>query len=538
MTIAQPPTDSTLQADGAARVPVGAPALEMRRVIKRFPGTVALAGVDLTVGRGEIHGLLGQNGAGKSTLMKILAGDYTATSGEVLIDGEPVQIANPRDARRLGIGIVHQELSLLPNLSVADNLVLGDEPLRGRTIDQRKIRNRARGALDAIGLRHVHVDTLAGDLPIAEQQLVEIARVLAQDVRVLIFDEPTAALNHDDAERLFAAMRSLRGRGVSIIFITHRYREVMAVCDRCTVLRNGQVAGTVDAHQATIDGLIAMTVGRQLDVTRERAISEQVARQHVVLSVRGLTLAGRVEQADFDVHRGEIVGLVGLLGSGQSELARALVGDLTPTAGVIELDGAAVVIRTPRQAARLGIGFISDSRKEEGIFPDMSVRGNIAAAALPRFRRWRGWPGLSAAAERDQTRAVGLKTGLSPAVLGRPIRLLSGGNQQKAIVARWLLRDARVLVCLEPTRGVDIGARMEIYRQLDQIARDGKSVVVVSTDVEEVLHVADTVVTLYKGQVTARLPRYQATEEDIMRLTQEPGSDAAAVAASTSGAPR
>jgi ribose transport system ATP-binding protein len=197
-----------------------------------------------------------------------------------------------------------------------------------------------------------------------------------------------------------------------------------------------------------------------------------------------------------------------------------------------------VVIRTPRQAARLGIGFISDSRKEEGIFPDMSVRGNIAAAALPRFRRWRGWPGLSAAAERDQTRAVGLKTGLSPAVLGRPIRLLSGGNQQKAIVARWLLRDARVLVCLEPTRGVDIGARMEIYRQLDQIARDGKSVVVVSTDVEEVLHVADTVVTLYKGQVTARLPRYQATEEDIMRLTQEPGSDAAAVAASTSGAPR
>jgi ABC-type sugar transport system ATPase subunit len=497
------------------------PALEMRGITKRFPGTVALDGVNLTVKRGEIHGLLGQNGAGKSTLMRILSGDYAATAGSIRIDGELVDIGDPRNALRLGIGIVYQELSLLPNLSVADNLLLGHEPRRGLVIDERTIRRTAQDALEALGIAHIDLDQKVGELPVAEQQLVEIAKVLSLKARVLIFDEPTAALNHEDADRLFAAMRRLRADGASIVFISHRYPEVLEICDRCTVLRNGRVAGVVDREHATVERLIEYTVGRTLehDLTEARQHSP-AADADVLLRVRELSVPGRVSGASFKVKAGQIVGLCGLLGSGQNELARALVGDLRSSEGEIELHGRRVHVTSPRDALRHGIAFISDTRKEEGIFPDLAVRQNITAASLRALRGWRATPLLSSRRERALAREAARQTDVDPNVLGQPISLLSGGNQQKAIIARWLAHSPDVLVCLEPTRGVDVGARLEIYRQLDALAASGRALVVVSTDVEEVLSLCDVIFTLYHGEITAEIPRERANERAVALAMQ------------------
>jgi ribose transport system ATP-binding protein len=496
------------------------PMLTMQGITQQFPGTLALDRAELEVERGTIHGLLGENGAGKSTLLKILAGDYRPTEGTIEIDGDAVEIDSPRRARELGIGIVYQELSLLPNLSVAQNILLGHEPTRRTVIDERALADVTAAALARIGVHTIDPRRRIGELAIAERQLVEIARVLTiEQPRILVFDEPTAALNHHDVERLFAIMGGLRADGVTVVFVSHRYREVLEICDASTVLRNGRTVGRVGRGEATLERLVELTLGQKAETAFSRDWRTDGSGE-VALHVSGLSVGSRVHDVDLTVRRGEIVGLCGLLGMGQNDVARAVVGDTPDASGRVELLGRAATPRSPREAVRHGAGLLSDNRQDEGIFPDMSVRANIGIASLGRltFAPWLRV--VSRRKERSAVQAVAGETGIQPGVLRRPERTLSGGNQQKSLFARWLLRDADVLVCHEPTRGVDVGSKLEIYRRLEALARGGAGVLVVSSDLPEILGLADRIVVLYRGRVAAELDGPAATEQQLLLAMQ------------------
>jgi len=497
-----------------------APVLRMSDIHKRYPGTLALDGVDLEVHRGTIHGLLGENGAGKSTLLKILAGDQAPTSGTIELDGRPVDIGTPAKGHELGIGIVYQELSLLPNLSVAHNILLGDEPTRGLAIDERALRTRASEALERIGVRSIRPDRLLGALSLAERQLVEIAKVLTlRRPRVLIFDEPTAALNHHDVERLFAIMRALRDEGVALIFVSHRYREVLDICDVATVLRNGRLVATVTRGEATLERLVELTLGNAADATFARTWRTD-GTGATALRVAGLGVGARVQGVDLAVARGEIVAICGLLGSGQNEVARAICGDAADVTGVVELPGMSGIPDSPRVAVRAGVGVVTENRQDEGLFPSLSVARNIGIASLARLTWSRLVPFVRGDRERGAVQGAADRTGIAPRVLGRPVMSLSGGNQQKSILARWLMRGCDLLVCIEPTRGVDVGAKAEIYRQLEGLAREGTAVLVVSTDLPEVLGISDRVLVMHRGRIEAELDPRRASEADLLLAMQ------------------
>ncbi len=494
--------------------------LRIENVTKRFAGTLALDDVSLIVERGSIHGLIGENGAGKSTLLKILAGDQRPSSGSVTLDGGAVDIATPRDAHRLGIGIVYQELSLLPNLSVADNISLGNELNRGLTIDERSMLDLAQTTLERMGVSTIDPSRKVADLPLAERQLVEIAKVLTvRAPRILIFDEPTAALPHHEVERLFRTFESLRTQGVAIIFVSHRYREVLQVCDRLTVLRNGRVVGNLERGEATLERLVELTLGRKADAAFRREWRAAETGE-ILLETRGLNVGLKVSNVDLVVRRGEIVGLCGLLGSGQNEVARALCGDQPDVTGMIRLHGRAGVPSSPRRALEGGAGLITESRQDEGLFPQMSVSANMSIAALGRMVWSRQVPVVRAGLESRLTTDAARRVRIAPTALSQRMRVLSGGNQQKALLARWLLRRCDVLVCIEPTRGVDIGARLEIYRQLEALARDGAGVVVVSTELSEIVGLSDRIVVLYRGREAAVLDPTTADEQDVLLAMQ------------------
>ncbi|CAN5753035.1 sugar ABC transporter ATP-binding protein [soil metagenome] len=515
---ASPVTDAPTTPD--APPASGAPILRMRSISKRFPGTLALDDVDLEVRAGSIHGLLGENGAGKSTLLKILAGDQPPSSGSIEFSGREVHIADPAHAHELGIGIVYQELSLLPNLSVAHNLSLGQEPTKGLAIDEEVVRRTAVEALARIGVRTIRPERLVGSLSLAERQLVEIAKVLTlQQARILIFDEPTAALNHHDVERLFAIMRGLRAEGVALIFVSHRYREVLEICDLATVLRNGRVVATVTGGEATLERLVELTLGQRAETTFDRSWHTDGTGE-LVLDVRGLSVAARVSEVDLQVRRGEIVGVCGLLGSGQNELARAICGDAADVDGDIRLVDRDGVPATPREAVRAGAGLITENRQDEGLFPSLSVMRNISVSSVARLV-WSGALRLvRPSVERTLVRSAADRTGIAPGVLQRPVMTLSGGNQQKSILARWLMRGCSLLVCLEPTRGVDVGAKAEIYRELEGLARDGTGILVVSTDLPEVLGICDRILVMFRGRIEAQLDPRTASEQDLLLAMQ------------------
>ena len=492
----------------------------MRSITKRFPGTVALDGVDLDVDGGTIHGLLGENGAGKSTLLKILAGDYRATEGSIEIAGEPVEIDSPRAAREHGIGIVYQELSLLPNLTVAQNISLGFEPSRLGRIESGRVSELAERALDAIGVATVDPERQVAELSLAERQLVEIARVLTiQRPRVIVFDEPTTALNHHDVLRLFTIMSRLRDDGVGVIFVSHRYREVLEICDVSTVLRNGRVVGRVERGEASLGRLVELTLGQKGETVFARRWRADGGGE-VVASARGLSIGSRIHGIDLELRRGEIVSLCGLLGMGQTEVACALIGDGRDIDGSITIRGVAGVPRSPRSAVRLGAGLIPEDRQAEGLFPDMSVRANISISSLRRIVLSPLVRIISWARERRLVGEVGERTGIAARALPRPVRTLSGGNQQKSLLARWLLRRCDLLICIEPTRGVDVGAKVEIYRRLEDLACGGAAVLIVSTDLPEVLGLSDRIVVLYRGTVTAELDPRVASEQELLLAMQ------------------
>ena len=490
----------------------GTPVLSMRNIAKAFGKFYALKGVDLTVWPGEIHALMGENGAGKSTLMKILAGAYTATSGEILIDGRPHAIKGPKDALAAGITLIYQEMQLAPNLTVAENIFLGSELARGGLVQRKEMINQAQAVIDRLGAQFKASDRVM-TLTIAEQQQVEIARALHRNSRVLVMDEPTAALSSRETQRLFELILRLRDEGMAIIYISHRMAEVYELSDRVSVLRDGQYVGSLTRDKLNASELVRMMVGRPLSdlFNKERDISPGQPR----LRVEDLTDGGKVKASSLVVRAGEIVGLAGLVGAGRSELAQLIFGVRRATGGVIEIDGEPVVIHSPRAAIELGIGFLTENRKEQGLFLEMAAQENITMATLERDARWGMLNRKKAQTLSDD--AISL---LNIRVPHAQVRAggLSGGNQQKLLISRWVAIGPRILLLDEPTRGVDVGAKSEIYRIMTQMARQGVAILMISSELPEVVGMSDRVDVMREGSIAGELQAGDISQESIMTL--------------------
>jgi ribose transport system ATP-binding protein len=496
----------------------GRPILEMVGVTKRFPGVLALDKVNFSVRRGEIHSLIGQNGAGKSTLMHILSGVYPANEGQILIDGQPVTINHPSEALRLGIGTVYQELSLLSKLSVADNIFLGREPGNGFIINESALLKRATEVLTQLGVKSIEVQARAGDLPLAQQQLVEIAKVLSHEPRILVMDEPTASLAEEETAHLFEILKGLRAQGIAIIFISHRFKEILQHCDRGTILRNGKLVQTMELSGVTEDELAEAMIGQQVESFFRHEGQAQLALRDQVLEVSHLSVGQKVKDVSFVLRRGEIVGITGLLGAGQNELVRALFGIQENVAGTIRRNGQEVTIRSPGDAIRHGICLLTENRKVEGLVLDMSVKDNVTLPSLSMFRR----PPFFIDNAGEERATNGFIKGLNIIVRSArsKVRTVSGGNQQKTILARWLLRNLEILVFIEPTRGIDVGAKADIYHYLDRLAKEGKCIVVVSPELLEILGVSDRILVMYNGRLTKVFGKGEANEETLLSAIQ------------------
>jgi ribose transport system ATP-binding protein len=487
------------------------PVLEVSGIRKRFGAVTVLDGVQLTIRPGEIHALMGENGAGKSTLMKILAGVYQPDAGEIRVGGQPVRIGCPADARACGINLIYQELSVAANLTVAQNIFMGAEP-RGRfgTVDTAQMNRRAAEVLKSLGATFAPT-RIASGLSIADQQQVEIARALVHDSRVLIMDEPTAALSDRETERLFDVMRALRERGIAIIYISHRMAEVRMLADRVTVLRDGTWIGELTREEATPDTVVRMMVGRELGGFYEH---EKRVPGPVRLKLNDVHGA-KVHPVSLDVRAGEIVGLAGLVGAGRTELARLVFGADRMAGGTIEVDGRQVAIRTPGDAIRLGIAYVPEDRKGQGLFLQQSLLANVTMNVLGRHARC----GVLRRGELLQvTRDAMTKLSARGAGPDGIIGGLSGGNQQKLLLARWLEIKPRVLILDEPTRGVDIGAKHEIYRIIHELADAGVAVLCISSELAEIIGVCDRVLVMREGWLAGELAGADITQENIMAL--------------------
>jgi len=494
------------------------PIVEVRGLSKSFPGVRALDQVRFDLLPGEVHALMGENGAGKSTLMKILAGVYQRDAGELLIDGKPAEIPNPRAAQALGIGIIHQELNLMNHLSAAQNIYIGREP-RGRLglfLDEDTLNEQARAIFARM---HLHLDprTRVGELTVAKQQMVEIAKALSFDSRVLIMDEPTAALNDAEIEELFRIIGKLKSHGVGIVYITHKMDELKRIADRVTVMRDGQTVATVGAADTPIDAIIGMMVGRRLDDSEDRP--PDTSGNDIVLEVAGLRQGTTIKDVSFALRRGEILGFAGLMGAGRTEVARAIFGADPIDAGEIRVHGKRVAIRAPRDAVRHGIGYLSEDRKQFGLVTGLDVETNVVLPSLGRFvwkRLFLAQAAIRAAAEGFVAR-LSIKT---PSVR-QQVRLLSGGNQQKIVIAKWLLRDSDILFFDEPTRGIDVGAKREIYKLLNALAEQGRAIVMISSELPEILRMSHRILVMCEGRITGELSHREATQEGIMRLATQ-----------------
>lgn len=494
--------------------------LEMQGISKRFPGVLALDGANLDVRRGEIHSLIGQNGAGKSTMMKILAGLYAADEGTIKLDGRLVNFRHPREALKQGIVTVYQELSLLPNLTVAENMFLGREPGNGWMVDNPSIRSRSQAILEELVIQDIDVDARIASIPLAQRQLIEIAKALSHDLKVLVLDEPTAPLTNDDTVHLFEILNRIRDKGVSIIFITHRLKEVLTYSDRGTILRNGQTIKSLEIDQVTENDIIELMIGQELETFYRPASRKDDHLGGTALEVSHFCVGKKVQDVSLSVSKGEIVGITGLLGAGQNELVRALFGIQEDCGGEIKRNGHAVQIRSPHEAVDNGLCLMTENRKEEGLVLDMTVKENITLPSLPGFRRSKFIPLIDNSKEGKSAQEFIDKVDIILRSPNSKIRTLSGGNQQKSIVARWLLRNLEVLLFIEPTRGIDVGAKAEIYRLLSSLAAQGKAIIVVSTDHNEILGISDRIFVMYKGQLRKVFARDEVTEEMLLSEIQ------------------
>ncbi len=495
--------------DGAARA---TPLVDMTDIDKTFPGVRALSRARFDLVAGEVHALMGENGAGKSTLMKVLSGVYERDAGSILLDGRPVEITSPREAQQLGIGIIHQELALMRDLTAAQNIFIGREPRRFGLLDERQLNADAAAIFRSMNLNlepTVKVETLT----IAKQQMVEIAKALSHKSRVLIMDEPTAALNDAEIAELFAIINRLKAEGVGIVYISHKMDEIKRISDRVTIMRDGEYVGTVPAAETPIETIISMMVGRTL--SHETLSIPNTADAPVALEVRHLNRGREIRDVSFSVRKGEIFGFAGLMGAGRTEVARAIFGADRRESGEIWVHGKRVGISSPRDAVAYGIGYLSEDRKHFGLATGLDVRNNIA---LPSLKLFTGPAGvLNETGMRDAAQKYIRQLSIKTPSDTQEARLLSGGNQQKVVIAKWLLRDCDILIFDEPTRGIDVGAKSEIYKLLNALAAEGKAIIVISSELPEILRLSHRIAVMCEGRLTGILPG-GASQEEIMHL--------------------
>jgi ribose transport system ATP-binding protein len=491
--------------------------ISVQQLCKSFPGVRALHDVSFDLVAGEVHAVMGENGAGKSTLMKILAGVYRKDTGVITYDGASVDFPSPREAQAAGIGIIHQELQLMNHLTVAQNIFIGREPTKafGLLLDDDKLNRQAAELLAHMNLS-LDPRTNVGSLTVAKQQMVEIAKALSFDSRVLIMDEPTAALNNVEIGELFKMIRELKARGVGIIYISHKMDELKQIADRVTVLRDGEYVATVPTASTAIETIIGMMVGRTLSEAR---IEGSVPPGDIALEVRDLNCGPLVRDISFTLRKGEILGFAGLMGAGRTEVARAIFGADAAPSGDILVKGRKVSIRTPGHAVANGIGYLSEDRKRFGLATGMDVESNVVMSNLAKYLAMTFL--LRKRAIRDTAgrfiRVLNIRTPSGT----QEVRLLSGGNQQKIVVAKWLDRDCDILFFDEPTRGIDIGAKNEIYKLLRSLADQGKAIVMISSELPEILRMSDRIIVMCEGRITGELSPQQATQERIMQLATQ-----------------
>lgn len=492
--------------------------VKMEGIDKSFPGVRALDTCQLELRAGEVLALVGENGAGKSTLMKVLSGIYSRDAGTIFIKGEQVEIPNVRAAQSLGISMIHQELNLMNHLTVAQNIYIGREPKRmgGAFLDEKALNRKTEKLFESL---HIDLDprTKVADITVAKQQMVEIAKALSFNSEVLVMDEPTAALTDSEIEELFIFIRKLRAQGVGIIYISHRLEELKQITDRITVMRDGRYIDTVDTEETPTDTIINMMVGRTIFEAAPEVPED--ASEEVVLEVKGLNRGRILKDINFVLKKGEILGFAGLMGAGRTEVARAVFGADPIDSGEIYIHGKQVQIKSPGDAVRNGIGYLSEDRKRYGLTLGMDVEMNTVLAAFKKFLGFAGWVNTKKTRETavHYVEALSIKT---PGIK-QQIENLSGGNQQKVVIGKWLTADTEILIFDEPTRGIDVGAKSEIYKLLNELTRQGKSIIMISSELPEILRMSHRVIAMCEGRITGELPIEEATQEKIMKFATQ-----------------
>ena len=486
--------------------------VQMKNIAKSFSGTKVLKGVNLELGHGEILALLGENGAGKSTLMKILSGIYSKDSGEIYLDGELCHFQNPKEAQNKGVAIIHQEMNLCNDLSVSENIFLGREVMDGLRLNHKKMDEEAQKILDDLGISMKSTE-LAGDLKVSEQQMVEIAKALSQDAKILIMDEPTSALSRKEIEDLFRVIRKLRDEGRGIIYISHRLDELRAIADKVSILRDGENVISGDLKDFSIDDIIRHMVGREIQDKFPRILCEKGKE---ILRVESLNAGPKVRDISFSLYEGEILGIAGLMGAGRTEMTRALFGVDEKTSGKIYLFGEEVKTNTPKDSIELGMALIPEDRRKDGLCTDLSIRENISLPNLDSMKNSLGVlsKDLELKISEDTIKSLNVKAKDREMIS----KNLSGGNQQKVVLGKWLVRNPKVILFDEPTRGIDIGAKVEIYQIMNELKKKGVGVLFISSEMEEVLGMSDRILIFCDGRITGELSREEANQENILKL--------------------
>ncbi|HSP21629.1 MAG TPA: sugar ABC transporter ATP-binding protein [Planococcus sp. (in: firmicutes)] len=493
--------------------------IKMTNISKSFNGNQVLKNVQFSLEPGEIHALMGENGAGKSTLMKILTGIYSRDSGTVEVKGKEVHFTSPKQAEEAGIAVIHQELNILPHLSITDNMFLGNEETFGRTgiIRTKTMEQKTKKALLDLGL-DIDPAAPASSLSVGQQQIVEIAKALAVEAEVIVMDEPTAALTDREIDTLFATIRELQARGVSFIYISHRMEEIFSLCDRITILRDGEYVGDKRISETSFEEIVQMMVGRELG---ERFPQRNAAIGDVKLAVKGLSRKDCFEDVSFEIRRGEVLSIAGLMGAGRTEVAQSLFGYKKADSGTVEFDGRIVKIKNPKQAKELGIGYITEDRKSEGLIVDFTVEENVS---LTNFSAISKNGLISKTKERSLYDSMVKRLGIRTSGPQQTAKSLSGGNQQKVVIAKWLGIEPELLILDEPTRGVDVGAKKEIYSIINSLAERGVAILMISSELPEVIGMADRVLVMHEGKVAADLPKAEMTQERIMHFAAGGGN--------------
>lgn len=486
--------------------------LTMQGIDKSFPGVHALEHVNLEIRKGEVHALVGENGAGKSTLMKVLTGIYTKDEGTIIYEGREVEFSNTREAQDAGIMIVHQELNMLNHLTVAKNIFIGREFMSGKLIDDKRMNLEAEKLFDLLNIKIDPTEKM-GDLTVGKQQMCEIAKAISHDAKIIIFDEPTAALTESEVEELFKIIRDLREKQLGIVYISHRMDEIKEITDRVTIMRDGAYVGTLNTEESTKDDIISRMVGHVI-YEEPKSVSNVAPNAPIVLKVNNLNAGKMVRNVSFELHKGEILGFSGLMGAGRTETARALFGADPKESGDVFVNGEKVEIRNPKDAVKHGIGYLSEDRKQFGIITEKSVSVNSTMASLENYMK-----GIFINKKKEKKIAQQYVESLNtktPSV-DQLVVNLSGGNQQKVVIAKWLVRDCDILIFDEPTRGIDVGAKNEIYQLMNKLVESGKSIIMISSEIAEILRMSDRIITMCEGRKTGEISISEATQEKIMQ---------------------